>query len=196
MIRLTPLLVLALAIAPAAAQQKSGGSPAAKGHDSDAPIDISSESGEVQDRAGRAIWQGKVHAVQGDMTIDSARMTASYTHATQPGQDPEIHRIDASGGVTVVNPTERATGDFGIYDLDRKLITLIGHVVLTRGTNVVTGARLVTDLNSGRSVMDGNSVGGGGSGTASSGRVTGHFTVPKKTQPATTTPAAGATPPK
>ncbi len=194
MIRLTPLLVLALSAAPAVAQQQ-GGLSALKGHDSDAPIDISSEHGEVQDRAGRAIWSGKVHAVQGDMTIDSARMTASYTHATQPGQDPVIHRIDAAGGVTVVTPTEHAVGDFAIYDLDRKLITMIGHVTLTRGTNVVTGARMVTDLNSGRSTMDGNGVGGGTS-PANGGRVTGHFTVPKKTQPATSTPATGATPPK
>lgn len=195
MIRVLPLIALALAAAPALAQQNGGGVSALKGHDSNAPIDISSDHIEVQDRANRAIWTGNVHAVQGDMTMDAQRMTVAYTHATQPGQDPQIQRIDASGGVTVVSPTERAKGNFGIYDLNRRLITLIGGVTLTRGTNVVNGARLVIDLNSGRSTVDGNAV-GGGTDPANGGRVTGHFTVPKKTQPAAATPTTGATPPK
>lgn len=195
MIRVLPLIALALTAAPALAQQNNGGVSALKGHDSNAPIDISSDHIEVQDRANRAIWTGNVHAVQGDMTMDAQRMTVAYTHATQPGQDPQIQRIDASGGVTVVSPTERAKGNFGIYDLNRKLITLIGGVTLTRGTNVVNGARLVIDLNSGRSTVDGNAV-GGGTNPSNGGRVTGHFTVPKKTQAATTAPATGATPPK
>jgi lipopolysaccharide export system protein LptA len=193
MTRPLPLLALALIAAPALAQQQ--GFSALKGHDSNAPIDISSDHIEVQDRADRAIWTGNVHAVQGDMTMDAARMTVAYTHATQPGQDPQIQRIDASGGVTVVSPTERAKGNFGIYDLNRKLITLIGAVTLTRGTNVVNGARLVIDMNSGRATVDGNAVGGGTS-PASGGRVTGHFTVPKRAQAATPAPATGTPPPK
>jgi lipopolysaccharide export system protein LptA len=188
MIRPLPLLVLALVAAPVLAQ----GFSALKGHNSDAPIDITSDRIEVQDRADRAIWTGNVHAVQGDMTMDAARMTVAYNHASQPGQDPQIQRIDASGGVTVVSPTERAKGNFGIYDLNRKLITLIGNVTLTRATNSVSGARLVIDMNSGRATVDGNAVGGGTS-PANGGRVTGHFTVPKR---AATAPTPGATPPK
>ena len=185
-----PLLLLAIlaVAAPALAQ----GFSALKGHNSDAPIDITSDHIEVQDRADRAIWTGNVHAVQGDMTMNAARMTVAYSHATQPGQDPQINRIDASGGVTVTSPTERAKGNFGIYDLNRKLITLIGGVTLTRGTNVVNGARLVIDMNSGRATVDGNAVSGGTS-AAGGGRVTGHFTVPKRAQ--ATTPAT-STPPK
>jgi lipopolysaccharide export system protein LptA len=190
MIRALPILALIFA-APALAQ----GFSALKGHDSNAPIDISSDHIEVQDRADRAIWVGNVHVVQGDMTMDAARMTVAYTHATTPGADPQIQRIDASGGVTVVSPSERAKGNFGIYDLNRRLITLIGGVTLTRGTNVVNGARLVIDMNSGRAAVDGNAV-GGPTTAASGGRVTGHFTVPKRAQATTTPPASGTTPPK
>ncbi|HMI20408.1 MAG TPA: LptA/OstA family protein [Sphingomonas sp.] len=190
MIRPAPILAIFLLAAPALAQ----GFSALKGHDSNAPIDISSDHIEVQDRADRAIWVGNVHAVQGDMTMDAARMTVAYTHATTPGADPQIQRIDASGGVTVVSPTERAKGSFGIYDLNRKLITLIGGVTLTRGTNVVNGARLVIDMNTGRATVDGNAV-AGGTTAASGGRVTGHFSVPKRAA-ATTPPVNGSTPPK
>jgi lipopolysaccharide export system protein LptA len=190
MIRLGLPLALALAAAPALAQTS-----ALKGHDTDAPVDVTSDRIELQDRADRAVFVGRVHATQGDMTMDSARMTVAYRRAPQPGADPEIQRIDASGGVTVVDPSERATGSYGIYDLDRRLITLLGGVKLVRGDNVVNGARLVIDLNTGRSTVDGNAVGGapGATSAAAGGRVTGHFTVPKRTAAA---PAGGTTPPK
>ena len=88
-------------------------------------------------------------------------------------------RLDAAGGVTVKSPSETARGDFGIYDLDRKLITLIGNVQLNRQNDQVSGARLVIDLDSGRAVVDGGPPGVNQSG----GRVTGHFTVPHNQQP-------------
>lgn len=184
--RLVPLSLIALS-APALAQ----GLSALKGHNSNAPIDISSDHIEVQDRADRAIWTGNVHVVQGDMTMDAARMTVAYVHATTPNANPQIQRIDASGGVTVVSPSERAKGDYGIYDLNRRLITLIGGVSLVRGGNTVNGARLVIDMNSGRATVDGSAVGGGNT-SAAGGRVTGHFTVPKRSD---TTPPP-ATPPR
>lgn len=190
MIRFLSVFALSMLAMPSLAQ----GFSALKGHDSNAPIDISSEHIEVQDRADRAIWTGNVHAVQGDMTMDAARMTVAYSRATTPGADPQINRIDASGGVTVVSPTERAKGDFGIYDLNRKLITLIGNVTLTRGTNVVNGGRLIIDMNSGRATVDGNAV-GGGTTAAPGGRVTGHFTVPKRAQAAPPATGGGATQP-
>jgi lipopolysaccharide export system protein LptA len=191
MIRLAaPLALLSLFAAPASAQQPSGGGLSAlRGHNSNAPIDISSDRIEVQDRADRAIWVGHVHSVQGDMTMDADRMTVAYQKSTA-GSDPQIQRIDASGNVVVVSPSERARGNFGIYDLNKKLITLIGGVALTRGTNTVNGARLVIDLTTGKATVDGSAVGGGTS--SSGGRVTGHFTVPQRAAPAT----PGATPPR
>lgn len=169
-----------------------------RNHDSNAPVDITSDRIEVQDRQDRAVFVGKVHATQGDMTLDAARMTVAYSKAKQAGGDPQIDRIDASGGVTVVDPSERASGNFGIYDLNRRIITLIGNVHLTRGGNTVNGARAVMDLNTGRSTVDGSAVGGGAGVTGKSGgRVTGRFTVPQRAnQPANgqaTPPATQAT---
>ena len=60
---------------------------------------------------------------------------------------------------------------------------MIGGVVLTRGDSTVRGARMVYDLNSGRATVDGGRVPGGPDGTSTSGgRVTGRFTVPRRTQ--------------
>ena len=89
----------------------------------------------------------------------------------------QIQRLDAAGGVTVRGPSETARGNFGIYDLDSKLITLIGAVQLERaGRERQWRPRLVIDLDSGRAVVDGGPPGVSQSG----GRVTGHFTVPKR----------------
>ena len=187
-----PALLLALLACGAVRAEAQS---ALKGHDADAPVNVTSDRIELQDREDRAIFVGKVHAVQGDMTIDAQRMTVAYRKGNGPNADPEIQRIDASGGVTVVDPSERAKGNFGIYDLDRRLITLIGAVSLTRGTNTVNGARMVIDLNTGRSTVDGNAVGApAGTAPAAGGRVTGRFSVPKRAD--ASTPAPGTSPPK
>ena len=159
-----------LSIASVAIAQ--GATSALKGHNADADIDVTAERIEAQDRADRAIFSGNVKVRQGELTLDTQRLTVNYT--TVGGLD--IKRLDASGGVVVRSPSETAKGNFGIYDTDRKLITLIGAVQLNRGGSQINGQRLTIDLSSGRAVVDGGQAGIGQSG----GRVTGHFTVPKK----------------
>ena len=175
------ILALALTTASAGlianvalAQQKQESTSALKGHDRNAPVDVSADRIEVQDRADRAIFAGNVHVTQAELTLDAARLTVAYSSSG----GVQIRRLDAAGGVTVRSPSETAKGEFGVYDLDRRLITLIGDVQLNRGANQVNGSRLVIDLDSGRAVIDGGPAGVNQSG----GRVTGHFTVPQKTQ--------------
>jgi lipopolysaccharide export system protein LptA len=184
------LLSLAWAV-PAAAQAVS----ALKGHDTHAPVDVAADRIEVQDNANRAIFSGSVKIVQNEMTLTAARVTVIYNKppAGSPSDaGPQVQRMDASGNVYVVDPSETARGDFGVYDTQRRLITMLGNVTLTRGESVVHGARLVMDLDSGRSTLDGSAVGGASS---SGGRVTGRFTVPQK-KAGTTTPAPAAAPNK
>lgn len=148
---------------------------ALKGHNSDAPVDVTADRIEVQDRDDRAIFAGNVHVKQAELTLDTARLTIAYSGGAGGG-GVQIRRLDAAGGVTVRSPSETGKGEFGIYDLDRKLITIIGNVELTRGQSRVFGQRLVIDLSSGRAVIDGGPPGVNQSG----GRVTGHFTVPPR----------------
>jgi lipopolysaccharide export system protein LptA len=148
------------------------GVSALKGHDSKAPIDLSADRAEAQDRADRAIFAGNVIVKQGELTLRTARLTVAY--ANQNGLD--INRIDASGGVTVVSPSETAKGDFAVYDLNEGLITMVGNVRLERGGSYLNGGRLTIDLDTGRAVMDGGLRGVNQSG----GRVTGRFTVPQR----------------
>lgn len=149
-------------------------------HNTNSPVDVEADRIEVQDRADRAIFSGNVRVNQGSLTMNAARLTVAY--AQQRGSGVEIERLDAAGGVTVRSPSETARGQFAIYDLDRRQITMVGGVVLEQGANTVRGGRLVIDLNSGRAVVDGSAV-GGAPGSASSGRggrVTGRFSVPQR----------------
>lgn len=171
------------ATAALAQQQQQGAVSALKGHDSNAPVEVVADPGrlEVQSRADRAMFVGKVRATQGDLSLDTQRLTVAYS-TKQPkqanGTGVQINRIDATGGVVVRSPSETAKGDMGIYDLDRRLITVLGNVQLNQGGNQINGARLVIDLDSGRAVVDGGPAGVNSSG----GRVIGHFTVPQRQQ--------------
>jgi lipopolysaccharide export system protein LptA len=168
-----PLLLLAsLALPVAAAAVAQEPVSALKGHNSDAPIDLTADRLEVQERADRAMFSGNVKVKQDELTLDTSRLTVAYSSSG----GVQIKRLDASGGVTVRSPSETARGTFGIYDLDRKLITLVGDVVLQREGSAISGQRLVIDLDSGRAIIDGGPAGVGQSG----GRVTGHFTVPQR----------------
>jgi lipopolysaccharide export system protein LptA len=174
----TPLLAVALlAAAPLAAQTA---------HNSNAPIDFGADHIELQDKANRGVLSGNVSVRQAEMTLNSARMTVSYTGQVVGGS-PQVSRIDASGGVTVRRPDQTAKSQYAIYDLNRRVITMLGAVTLTQGGNTVNGGRLTINLDTGRAVVDGNSVRGSSGAapgstttTAPSGRVTGTFSVPKR----------------
>ena len=174
------ILALAALAATAAFAQTQQVQPvsALKGHNSNAPVDVTAERIEVQDRADRAIFAGNVHVTQAELTLDTPRLTVAYSGGQNQNGGVQIKRLDAADGVVVRSPSETAKGDFGVYDLDRKLITLIGNVQLNQQNNQVNGSRLVIDLDSGRAVIDGGPPGVNSSG----GRVSGHFTVPQHQQ--------------
>ena len=151
------------------------------GHDSNAPVNYAADRIELQDKAKRVILSGSVQITQGELHVNSARSTLSYTD--QPAL--KLHRLDAVGGVDVLRGSERARGDVAVYDFDRRMITMIGHIALRRGTDTLNGGRLVIDLNTGLSSVDGRANGassalGGSSSSSGNGRVSGTFAVPKK----------------
>ena len=176
-------LVLSLAWAvPAASQAVS----ALKGHDTHAPVDVAADRIEVQDKANRAILSGGATLKQAEMTLNAARMTVYYTGQVLNGS-PQVSRFDAAGGVTVTRPNQTARSQYAVYDLNKRIITMLGGVSLNQGGNTINGARLTLNLDTGRAVIDGSSVAGSAtpSGAPSAvtntgGRVTGRFSVPDR----------------
>jgi lipopolysaccharide export system protein LptA len=170
-----PLFVLAAVAATGAAVAQSR-------HNSSAPIDFAADHIELQDKANRAILSGNVRVTQAEMTLTAARITVAYTGKVTDGS-PQVSRLDASGGVTVTRPDQRASGQYGVYDVSRRVIIMLGGVRLTQGANTVNGSRLTINLDTGKAVIDGGggvSSGSSGATTTSGGRVTGRFSVPKR----------------
>jgi lipopolysaccharide export system protein LptA len=168
-------LMLTLVAAPALAQSR---------HNTDAPIDVASERIELQDRANRAILSGNVVIKQAEMTLSAARVTVTYTGQVASGSQ-QASRLDAAGGVTVNRPDQSARSQYAVYDIKRRVITMVGGVTLRQGSNNLSGGRLSIDLDTGRATIDGSGVRGGTTpgqpGVQSSGgRVTGRFSVPKR----------------
>ncbi|USI74167.1 LptA/OstA family protein [Sphingomonas morindae] len=169
------LVLLLLPVASALAAQD-------KPHDSNAPIDWEADRIEVQDREHKATLIGNVHVRQQEMTLTADRVVALYTgsiansQGNSGGEALKVQRLDANGHVVVTRPNEVARGNYGIDDLQKKLITLIGNVSLDRNGSVVRGGRLVIDQTTDRATVDGSAVGGAGT-TGKGGRVSGRFVV-------------------
>lgn len=140
----------------------SGAQALAK-HNSNAPVDYAADRIELQDKQNRVILSGHVDVTQGDLRMQAARTVVNFTN----GKQMQIQRITSSDGVRVTRGDEVATGDTGIYDFNKRIITMIGNATLKRGNgDTLHGGRFVIDLNSGVS-------------QATGGRVSGTFSAPK-----------------
>lgn len=156
------------------------GAQAIAAHNSKAPVNFGADRIELMDKQNRVVLSGNVEITQADLKMRAARTTMAYTDVGTL----QIQRIDAMGGVVVTRGNEHASGDVAVYDFDRKIITMAGNVALRRGSDTLNGGRLVIDLNTGISNIDGRASGGSsaeGSPLQSrgNGRVSGSFSVPK-----------------
>jgi lipopolysaccharide export system protein LptA len=136
----------------------------------DQPVKIDSASLEVRDKDKIATFSGNVHLSQGDTTLrcktlvvyydDSARSATLKAAAPNPAGHQQISRLEAKGGVTVNQKDQTATGSTGVFDMKTNTVTLSGNVVVTQGQNVLRGERLIVDLTSGVSRVEGGRVQG------------------------------------
>lgn len=153
-----------LIAATAVAAVPQTGAQVISGHDTSAPVNYAADRIELQDKQNRVILSGNVDVQQGDLQLRAANTVVNFTNVGSL----QIQRITASGGVVVTRGDETATGDVGVYDFNQKIITMSGNATLKRGNgDTLHGGRFVIDLKSGVS-------------SASGGRVSGTFSVPKQ----------------
>ena len=126
--------------------------------DSAAPIEITADSMEWLNEKKIAIARGNADAIQGRYTLRAQVLTAHITEDSGNEQESnsQISLIEAEGDVLLITPTEEARGNTGTYDVRRKTATLIGSVILTQGDNVLHGEKLVMNLVTGHSRLDGD----------------------------------------
>lgn len=181
---------MALQAAPAAAQiGKAGG-----------PVDIESDQLQVIDAERKAVFSGNVDAQQGDARLKSRVLTVFFANAAEKTGSQtagealgasfgEIERLIADGDVLYLTATERARGDYGVYEMKTDTITLTGNVIVTRGDNVIKGDKMTIEVASGKTTITSNTQTAGGKKPP---RVRGVFQQDPKT-PAGATKPAGST---
>lgn len=104
-------------------------------------------------RPGRALPPVAQAAVPGQAKTVSAGAESKTAPETKPAAESKISRVDAQGHVIITNALDTGRGDFGVYNADTGIATLIGNVVIERGKDVIRGQRGVMDLNNNVSRM-------------------------------------------
>jgi lipopolysaccharide export system protein LptA len=162
-------LAVSICAAHATAQKNQGPPNALQGfsQNRDQPVKIQAASLEVREKDKMATFTGDVQVFQGDTEMRCKSLVVFYEEeaaakgtrtlkAAEPGPrgQRQISRIEAKGGVVVVQKDQHAQGDTALFNMRENTVTLVGNVVVTRGQDVLRGHRLVVDLTSGVSKMD------------------------------------------
>ena len=108
--------------------------------DPGAPIDITSAVLNVVDKNHTATFSGAVHAVQGEFTIKTPELVATYTgqaalagapkpaaagaNSAAPTPGAQLQKIRANGKVEVISATQSATGDWAEFDIKGNKVTI------------------------------------------------------------------------
>jgi lipopolysaccharide export system protein LptA len=179
--RLAAAALAAVAMAAGAAvvhaQQPSGPPNALQGfsQNRDKPIKINAATLDVHDKDKMATFSGDVRLIQGDVRLNSASLVVFYDDQPPPAQpapapskggkpaataqitpqqqNQQIKRVEAKGGVTIQQKDQIATGEMGIFDMRANTVEMTGHVVITRGPNILKGDNLTVDMNTGDSKL-------------------------------------------
>jgi lipopolysaccharide export system protein LptA len=120
-----------------------------------------------------------------DKAVPAAAQTKPRNAAMPLGDTDEsskISRVDAQGHVLVSTETDVGRGDYGVYNAESGIATLLGNVTVTRGPNTVRGEYAVMDLNNNISRMMAAPAKPGATGT----RVEGLFVRQDQAAPAET----------
>lgn len=132
--------------------------------DSNAPLDVDAVSLMVDDARRTATFAGKVVARQGAIKIEALRLIAHYIgqsgllpvtgreqgRQTAKAGATRLSRIRVEGGVVIASQEgQTARGDWADFDVARNTVTLGGNVRLQQGRQVITGPKIVIDLNTG-----------------------------------------------
>jgi hypothetical protein len=140
--------------------------------DPGAPIDITSEVLNVVDKNHTATFTGAVHAVQGEFTIKTPELVATYSGqaalagapgsktpgAAAPAGGAQLQKIRANGKVEVTSATQSATGDWAEFDVKGNKVTIGANagkmVKLKKGDSHAESPKVVIDMLTGITTLE------------------------------------------
>ena len=120
-------------------------------HDTSLPVEVASDTLEIDQASGAASFTGNVLITQGELRLSAGKVQVVYA----PGNAGQISELRATGGVTLVNGAEAAEAREAIYSIDNGTVVMTGEVLLTQGQNALASNTLTIDLNNGTGVLEG-----------------------------------------
>ncbi len=131
------------------------------------PLEVEADSLDVDDTARLAIFRGDVVTKQGEVTMRSSEIRASYTGSARladpaaetgeagAGGGTQLSRIDATGAVVVsTGDGRKVTGNTARYEVKSNTVVVSGDVELSQAGTVVRGNRLAIDMATGKATID------------------------------------------
>jgi lipopolysaccharide export system protein LptA len=146
----TVLTVVAVGLASVAQAQGTEVAFGTVQQDTSLPVEVSADSLSVSQNDGSALFTGNVIIGQGEMRLSAPRVLVFYTE-NQSG----VERLEATGGVTLVNGDQAAEADTAEYEVNRGTIRMVGNVLLTQGANTLVSDSMDVDLEAGTALMNG-----------------------------------------
>ncbi|CUK03054.1 lipopolysaccharide transport periplasmic protein LptA [Ruegeria denitrificans] len=115
------------------------------------PVEVTSETLNVNQENGSAEFLGNVIVIQGEMRLTAERVLVIYNEDRSG-----IERMEATEDVVLVSPPDAAEGDWAEYTIDSGVIVMKGNVLLTQGPSTISGDQMNADLTSGTATVTGN----------------------------------------
>lgn len=118
--------------------------------DTSAAVEVTADSLSVNQDSGRAVFDGNVLVVQGDLRLSAGQVEVIYGTDTS-----QIARLVASEGVTFVTADEAAEAEQADYDIAAGLLVLTGNVLLTQGPSAISANQMTINVTDGTASMEG-----------------------------------------
>lgn len=143
-------IALVAGAVPATAQQEAQVAFGSVKADPSLPVEVTSDSLNVNQENGSAEFVGNVIVIQGEMRLTAARVLVVYSQDRSA-----IERLEATENVVLVSPPDAAEGDFAEYTIESGVIVMKGNVLLTQGPSTISSDQMTANLTTGTATMAG-----------------------------------------
>lgn len=133
--------------------------------DSQAPIHVEADRMVSKQKENAVTFTGEVAAKQGKLSIYSDEMTVYHETPAGDGKEKagsqQIKKLYADGNVKIVQEGLVATGDHMEFFAKERKVLLTGNTKVWQDNNLVTGEKVVLDLNTDTTVVEPDKKAGG-----------------------------------
>lgn len=110
----------------------------------DAPVDIRSDRLTIHQKEQRAVFEGNVKTVQGELKIDCEKLTVTYAgEKDKRSKAGEIKQMVFTGSVSITQKTRKGHCEKAVYDRVAGRIVCTGKPWVVEGENRIRGDSIV-----------------------------------------------------